>query len=106
MDKCGIRLNMEKPNIKITINKTGGVRLNSVKKLTHMDDKLVKTILATYKIHNAEVLMRDDYTVDDLIDSIEGNRKYMRCLYVYNKIDTISMVWLYLSHLLKRIICI
>jgi ribosome-interacting GTPase 1 len=29
--------------------------------------------------------------VDDLIDAIEGNRKYMRCIYVHNKIDTISI---------------
>jgi uncharacterized protein len=30
-------------------------------------------------------------TVDDMIDAIEGNRKYIKCLYVINKIDTISM---------------
>jgi uncharacterized protein len=30
-------------------------------------------------------------TVDDIIDTIEGNRKYVRCVYVYNKIDSISM---------------
>lgn len=35
--------------------------------------------------------MREDITADDLIDTIEGNRKYVEALYVYNKIDTISM---------------
>ena len=68
--------------------------MNSLKKLTHLDDKLVKNILSTYKIHNAEVLLRDNYTVDDLIDTIEENRKYVKCLYIYNKIDTISMVFI------------
>lgn len=29
--------------------------------------------------------------MDDLIDVIEGNRKYVKCLYVFNKIDTISL---------------
>ena len=29
--------------------------------------------------------------MDDLIDCIEGNRKFVKCLYVYNKIDTISL---------------
>jgi ribosome-interacting GTPase 1 len=29
--------------------------------------------------------------VDDLIDVIEGNRKYMKCIYVYNKIDVIGI---------------
>lgn len=37
-------------------------------------------------------MVRDpNVTVDDMIDAIEGNRKYIRCLYVINKIDTISM---------------
>ena len=29
--------------------------------------------------------------MDEFIDVIEGNRKYIRCVYVYNKIDTISI---------------
>jgi len=29
--------------------------------------------------------------VDDLIDVIEGNRRYIRCLYVYNKIDVLCI---------------
>jgi len=44
-----------------------------------------------YKIHNAEVLFREDADMDDLIDVIEGNRRYTRCLYVYNKIDVCSI---------------
>ena len=42
-------------------------------------------------MHNAHCVFRGDYDVDDLIDVIEGNRKYVKCLYVYNKIDTISI---------------
>lgn len=42
-------------------------------------------------MHNAHVVFRGDYDVDQLIDVIEGNRKYVKCLYVYNKIDTISI---------------
>jgi ribosome-interacting GTPase 1 len=51
----------------------------------------VNRILGSYRIHNAEVLFREDCGVDDLIDVLEGNRKYVRCLYVYNKIDTLSI---------------
>ena len=48
--------------------------------------------MSEYKIFNADVLVRDpDVMVDDLIDCIEGNRKYIRCLYVINKIDNISI---------------
>ena len=51
----------------------------------------MRSIFAEYRIHNAHVKFYGDYDVDDLIDCIEGNRKYMRCIYVYNKIDTISI---------------
>jgi ribosome-interacting GTPase 1 len=52
---------------------------------------MVKNIFQEYKIHNAHVKFNGDYDVDELIDSIEGNRKYTKCVYVYNKIDTISI---------------
>lgn len=52
---------------------------------------MVRNILHEYKIHNADVLLREDITVDQFIDVIEGNRKYIKCLYVYNKIDSISI---------------
>lgn len=37
------------------------------------------------------MLVREDCTADDFIDVILGNRVYLRCLYVYNKIDTTSL---------------
>lgn len=46
----------------------------------------VYNILHEYRIHNAEVLFRDDCSMDEFIDVIEGNRKYVRCLYVWNKV--------------------
>lgn len=49
------------------------------------------TCLQEYKMHNADILFKDDATVDDLIDVIEGNRRYVKCLYVYNKIDVCSI---------------
>ena len=91
MEKVGLRLNKRPPNITITTCKTGGVKLTSIKKLNYLDEKMVKNLLQEYKIHNADVLVRDDSTMDDLIDVLEGNRKYVRCLYVYNKIDTITI---------------
>lgn len=91
LESVGIRLNKVKPNINIKIMKTGGIIFNASCKLTKIDEKMVRNIMAEYKLHNAHVNFRDDYDVDDLIDVIEGNRKYVKCLYVYNKIDTISI---------------
>jgi len=51
----------------------------------------VKSILSEYKIHNADITLRYDATADDLIDVVEGNRTYMPCIYLLNKIDQISV---------------
>jgi len=59
--------------------------------LTHLDKKTVDSIMQEYKIHNYELVVREDITVDQLIDIIEGNRIYVKALYVYNKIDTMSV---------------
>ena len=91
MHNTGIRLNKEKPIIQIKPQKTGGVLFTSTVPLTKIDDRMVKGIMHEYKIHNAHVKFSGDYDVEDLIDTIEGNRKYVKCIYVYNKIDTISI---------------
>lgn len=91
LESVGIRLNQRPPNIYFKQKKAGGVSFNSTLNLTHIDEKLVQMILHEYKIFNAEVLFREDATADQFIDVIQGNRKYMNCLYVYNKIDQISL---------------
>lgn len=79
----------------------------------NIDEKMVYNILRDYKLLNCEVLIRDDEglsiqslqilqreliataTVDDLIDVImKDHRKYIKCLYVYNKIDGVSIEFL------------
>ncbi|KAJ8393930.1 hypothetical protein AAFF_G00054630 [Aldrovandia affinis] len=58
---------------------------------SELDGDTVKSILAEYKIHNADITLRGDCTADDLIDVVEGNRVYIPCIYVLNKIDQISI---------------
>jgi small GTP-binding protein len=87
----GIRLNTRPPDIYFRIKKAGGVAFNTTVPLTHVNEKLCKQILHEYKIHNAEVLMRCDATVDEFIDVVIGRAAYIPCLYVYNKIDQLSI---------------
>lgn len=91
LEEVGIRLNQRKPNIYFKIKKGGGLSFNSTLPLTNCNEKLVQLILHEYKIFNAEVLFREDATADQFIDVIVGNRVYLNCLYVYNKIDQISI---------------
>jgi hypothetical protein len=38
-----------------------------------------------------QVLAREEITVDQLVDVVQGNREYKPCLYLYNKIDTVTI---------------
>ncbi|XP_050432762.1 developmentally-regulated GTP-binding protein 2 [Adelges cooleyi] len=91
LESVGIRLNKRKPNIYFKVKKGGGLAFNATCPLSRVDEKLVQVILHEYKIFNAEVLFREDCTPDELIDVISDNRVYLPCMYVYNKIDQISI---------------
>jgi small GTP-binding protein len=94
LETMGIRLNRRPPDIYYRKKPGGGVKFNATCPLTMLGDDpgdTVKRILHSYRIHNAEVLIRQDVSVDEIIDVLEGNRVYIKCLYVYNKIDTLSI---------------
>ena len=52
-----------------------------------MSLELARLICKEYKISCAEFILREDITVDQFIDVIEGNRNSIPVLYVMNKID-------------------
>ena len=91
LEGYGIRLNSKPPNITFRRKDKGGIAITTTVTLTKIDNDEVKAICAEYKIHNADIVFREDVNVDQLIDVIEGNRLYIPCIYVLNKIDQISV---------------
>ncbi|CAF3399220.1 unnamed protein product [Rotaria sp. Silwood1] len=91
LESVGIRLNRRKPEIYFKPKKTGGINITSTVPMTKCSEKMIQLILHEYKMFNAQVLFRDDYTSDEFIDVVVGRRVYMPCLYVYNKIDQVSI---------------
>ncbi|GJJ08819.1 hypothetical protein Clacol_003038 [Clathrus columnatus] len=95
LDAVGIRLNKQRPDIVFKQRTTGGMTINTTVKLTKTDEKTIRTVLAGFppgsdKIHNCDVMIRE-ITIDEFIDVLIGTRKYTPCLYVYNKVDSISL---------------
>jgi len=91
LEGFGIRLNKTPPNINFKKKEKGGINLQTLVPQSELDLDLVKTILSEYRIHNADITLRYDATADDLIDVVEGNRSYIPCIYLLNKIDQISI---------------
>lgn len=86
--QCGIRVNRKPPNVTITMKDKGGVSFNSTCPQSMLDSNLVRDLLKDQKIHNAEVNAHEDLSIDDFIDAVHmKHRKYLPCLYVWNKID-------------------
>ncbi|KAL8914065.1 MAG: hypothetical protein Q9172_007159 [Xanthocarpia lactea] len=96
LEAVGIRLNREPPNIYLKAKKAGGMKITFQSPPKNLDEKMLYNILRDYKMLNCEVLVRDENaTVDDFIDVImKDHRKYIKCLYVYNKIDSVSLDFL------------
>jgi len=95
LETVGIRLNQRPPDVTVTKRMAGGgVRFASTvpqTKLGPNPEKLVTQILREYKMISADVLAREEITVDQLVDVVIGNREYKPALYLYNKIDTITI---------------
>jgi len=60
-------------------------------KQSQLNDKMIESICKEFRYTSCEVILREDATLDTLIDALEGNRVYIPCLYVLNKIDCISI---------------
>ncbi|RSH95359.1 hypothetical protein EHS25_000446 [Saitozyma podzolica] len=121
LEAVGIRLNTKPPDVVFKQKSAGGITINCTVKLTHTDERTIRSILQTYRIHNCDVMIREDVrcptstphlplkpvtadghnasrgfgasriTTDEFIDVLLGTRKYIPALTVYNKIDSVSM---------------
>ncbi|PIN81402.1 GTP-binding protein [Candidatus Woesearchaeota archaeon CG10_big_fil_rev_8_21_14_0_10_32_9] len=87
--ESGIRINKRKPDVKIKKTAKDGIKISKTVKLSTLDDETILGVLRTFRINNADVLIRTDITVDELIDCIEGNKQYVPAIVVLNKIDSL-----------------
>ncbi len=88
--EAGIRLDEKPPDIVIRKRDRGGIRINSTVPLS-LDEKTIIEVLKEYRIHNADVIIREDLTLDRLIDALAGNRVYIPSITVVNKIDLMDV---------------
>lgn len=82
-----LRINETKPDVKIKKKAKGGLDIGTTVKLTKIDKETIAKILRQFRIVNADVLIRTDIDADQLIDVIEGNKKYVPGITLLNKVD-------------------
>lgn len=108
LEGFGIRINKDPPNIVFKKKDKGGVSITNTVPLSHIDHEVglpietskrmaniiqeIKAVMSEYKISSADIAIRCDATIDDLIDVLEAkSRSYIPVIYALNKIDSISI---------------
>ncbi|MEM2933559.1 MAG: GTP-binding protein [Methanocellales archaeon] len=89
----GIRINEKPPEVFIKKKALDGIKINFLVE-QELDEKTIKNVLNEYRIHSAEVLIRQKITIEQLIDAILGNRKYIPGIVAVNKVDLASKEYL------------
>ncbi|MBI2662815.1 GTP-binding protein [Candidatus Woesearchaeota archaeon] len=84
--EADIRINKTKPEVYIKKTTRGGIQIGKTVSL-EIDDETIRKVLWEFKITNANVLIRSPITVDELIDCIENNKKYLPAIICLSKAD-------------------
>jgi len=90
LEAVGIRINTHPADVVISKTEIGGVEVRSTVKMTKMDEEMVRAIVSEYGFINADVVVREDVDIDQLIDVLTGNRVYAKGMVVINKIDLVK----------------
>lgn len=89
LEATGIRINKQKPLIKIDKKTNGGIIIHSNIKQS-IDKETIKDMAEEFGIKNAEISLHEKFTIDRLVDGFSKNRVYIPAIYVVNKSDTLT----------------
>jgi ribosome-interacting GTPase 1 len=88
-----IRLDTSPPSISISKTGQGGIRVTMTDDVS-LGEGTVKDVLREHGYVNADVTVRDDVTIDELIDGVMDNRMYLPSMVSVNKADLIDESYL------------
>ncbi|MFB6205674.1 MAG: OBG GTPase family GTP-binding protein [Haloglomus sp.] len=87
--KNKVRLDTEPKSVSVTKTGRGGIKLTTSDKVS-LDDETIEGVLREYDYINADCTVREDLTIDELVDALQDNRVYLPSLVAVNKTDLIE----------------
>ena len=87
LEKAGIRINKNKPNVKIEKKIAGGLSVHSNIKQDY-DNETVTNIANEFGIKNGEITLKEKLSIDRLVDAFSNRIVYKPSIFVVNKADT------------------
>jgi small GTP-binding protein len=88
-----IRLDTSPPDLHVTRTGKGGLRVTTTDDV-HLDEGTIKNVLREHGHVNADVTIRGDLTIDELVDGVMDNRVYLPSIVAVNKADLIDRSYL------------
>ncbi len=89
----GIRLNSRPPNGSVSKTGIGGIEVISTI-AQDIEDDAIKTVVREYGMVNAQVVLREKITLDDLVDILADTRVYSSSFDVITKVDMVNKIQL------------
>lgn len=90
LKEAGVRLNEKKPEVTIIKKPSGGIKVNSTTGLKLGYDT-IRSLAGEFRLSNAEIIIREDVSLDRLVDAFMANRVYLPFMIVINKTDLGSL---------------
>lgn len=84
-----IRLNQSPPDMKIEKKGRGGINVSTTVDL-EIDESTIKQLMKQNGYVNADVVVREQLDLDQFIDGLMDNRKYVPMISAVNKIDSVD----------------
>jgi len=82
----GVRLDEKKPQVEIIKQFSRGIKVNSSTKLS-LSYNTIKQLALEFRLPNAEIIIKEDVSLDRLIDCFMTNRVYRPYIVIVNKTD-------------------
>lgn len=90
LEGAGVRINDRPPRIVLQRGERGGLTVSSTVRLTHLAGGLAPSIAREFGLHNGSIVLREDASVDQLIDVLAGNRVYVSAILAVNKSELLA----------------
>jgi len=87
---AGMRLDEEPAAVLIDKKPRGGLKILSTVRLS-LDKETIKKVAQEFGLENVELVIREDISLERLIDVLSGNRIYLPYFVLVNKIDRLSL---------------
>ena len=86
---AGIRMNEAPPKVAVEKKIKGGIYISKPPGC-QLSDNEIMSVLNEFGYHSADVTIKENITIDQLIDHVAGNRKYAKTLFLVNKVDLLK----------------